>query len=212
MLFSGGFSQLQQLARPKERPEAHPEAGESVRAALLPIDHTDGVSDHEPLRTDGRHCLRERAAGGDDVLEEAHQLARTERAFDPLCRAVFLGFTAHDDERHSGRHCCRSCQRDPSEGRSGESHGVGLALGHGRRESLAERAEDLRLGLEAVLVEVPGRPAPGPEDEVALQQGALDDARRARRGSRAKRGASNRRESFEAGRPRLEDDRRAVGV
>ena len=47
--------------------------------------------------------------------------------------------------------------------------GVGLALLDGLGERLAERTQDLGLGLEAVLVEVPRRATTRAEDEVALE-------------------------------------------
>ena len=46
-------------------------------------------------------------------------------------------------------------------------------LGDGRRYPLAERSQQLRLGLEAVLVEVPARAPARAEDEVAFEQRVL---------------------------------------
>jgi aspartate/methionine/tyrosine aminotransferase len=97
-------------------------------------------------------------------------LARLERALDPFCRAVFLGLTADDDERQAGRHRCRSCQRDRSQSRSGETDSVRLVLSRCLCQLHSERPQDLGLGLEAVLVQVPRRAAPGPKHEVALEQ------------------------------------------
>ena len=68
-------------------------------------------------------------------------------------------------------------QRDGAERRAGEADGVGLELAGRRREPLAERAEQLRLRLEAVLVEVVARAAAGAEDEVALEQRVLAELR-----------------------------------
>lgn len=98
MVFCGGFVHLQELTCTKERPEAHAETRESVRAAFLPVDDTDRIPDHEPFVSESRHRLGESTAGGDDILDEAHQLAPLEGALDPFRRAVFLGLTADDDE------------------------------------------------------------------------------------------------------------------
>src|SRR6186997_3151936 len=175
MLLSGTFAQLQQVARAEERTESHAETSERVGTAFLAVDDADGVPDDETLVTDGRHRLRERSAGGDDVLEEAHQLTRCENPLDAFGRAVFLGFTAHDDEGQTGRHCCRSCQRHRPESGAGKPNSVRLGVAYGARECLAERTENLGLGLEPVLVEVPGRRAPGAKDEIALEQRPLDE-------------------------------------
>jgi len=43
------------------------------------------------------------------------------------------------------------------------------------REALSERREQVRPGLEPVLVEVPRRALAGPEHEVTLEQGVLDE-------------------------------------
>src|SRR6187402_1543212 len=137
MPFSGDFSHLQQLACAEERPETHAETGEGVRTTLLTV---------------SGHGLCERSARGDDVLEEAHQLTRREDPLDAFGRAVFLGFTAHDDEGQTGRHCCRSCQRDRPQSRAGKPNRVRLGVAYGARERLAEWPEDVRLGLEPVLV------------------------------------------------------------
>ena len=67
------------------------------------------------------HRLGESAAGRDDVFQKAHEVARVERAFDPIRSAILLDLTAHDDERQTGRHRRRSCQRNGSESRSGEA-------------------------------------------------------------------------------------------
>ncbi len=51
--------------------------------------------------------------------------------------------------------------------------GVRLVLGHGGCDVLSERGQQLRTGLEAVLVEVVVRAAPRAEDEVTLEVGVL---------------------------------------
>src|SRR6266487_6121757 len=103
MPFCGGFVQFQQLLGAKERPQTHAEPRERVRAAFLAVDHADCVSDDQTLVSKGRHRFAERTSRGDDVLDEAHQLARLESPLDAFGRAVFLGLTADDDERQIGR-------------------------------------------------------------------------------------------------------------
>ena len=77
-MLSGGFSQLQQLTRPEERPEAHTEAGESVRAALLPVDDAHGVPYDEPLVPHGRHRLLEDVVTSGGALTEVVSAVREE--------------------------------------------------------------------------------------------------------------------------------------
>src|SRR5207302_3200606 len=69
----------------------------------------------------------------------------------------------------TGRERRRSGQRDGPELRSGQPVCLGLDLEDLRRDPLADRAEQLRAGLEAVLVEVVARPAARAEHEVALE-------------------------------------------
>ena len=94
--------------------------------------------------------------------------------------------------------------------------GLGLVLAHRLGDQLAERAEQLGHGLEAVLVEVVARAAPRAEDEVALEVGVLARARRRARPGPLARGpprAARAREAEQAlglGRALRERDDRAV--
>src|SRR4029450_6163720 len=155
--------QSQQLLGAKERAKTPAEARERVGAALLAIDHTDRVPDDQTLLAKGGHRLAESPSGRDDGLDEAHELAGLERALDAFGRAVFLGLTADDDEWQIGRHRCRSGQRDGTESRSGETHGVGLARRGRVRYATSEGAQQVRVRLEAVLVQVVARAPPGAE-------------------------------------------------
>ena len=130
-------------------------------------------------------------------------------ALQPVRGAIFLRLTAHDDEGPSGRHGCRSSQRDRPEGRPGKPDGTRLHLLHGGRETLSELPEELRLRLEAVLVEVVGRALARAQDEVALEQGVLDeqlaeriDGRPGAHGASASSAADDERLVLERGRRR----------
>ena len=142
--FIAALSRRKQVARTVERGEPHAEPGEGVRATLLPVDDAHRVADDETGCANGLHRLAEGAARRDDVLDEAHELARLVRPFDAVPGAVFLGFTAHDDEGQPGRHGRRGGQRDGSERRPGEPDGVRLDLAHGAGEPLAELAQQRR--------------------------------------------------------------------
>src|SRR5262249_51033274 len=117
----------------------------------------------------------ERPAGRDDVLHEAHQLARAAEPFKPVRGAIFLRLTAHDDEGPSGRHGCRSCQRDGSERGPRKPDGIWLNVLHDGGEALSELPQQFRLRLEAVLVEVVARALAGAEHEIAFEQRVLDE-------------------------------------
>src|SRR5438132_10533436 len=99
MRLRGGFFHLQELGRAKERPQAYSVAGERVDSALLAIDDTDCVSALEAGPAQGQHRLEGGPARGDDVLDEAHLLARLEDAFEAVAGAVGLGLLADDQER-----------------------------------------------------------------------------------------------------------------
>ena len=97
-----------------------------------------------------------RAPPDDDVLQKAHEVLLVERAFDPIRCAVFLGFTAHDDERYSGRHRRRSGTAiAPRACRA--SRMVSGSTSSATSARRAPSANTFRPGLEPVLVEVPGR-------------------------------------------------------
>src|SRR3990172_2692404 len=98
MRFCGTFCAREQLARPEERAEPHADARERVGAALLPVDHTDSVPDVEAGTAQSFDRLRERTAGGDDVLHQAHEVPRLERALDAVRGSIVLRLTANDDE------------------------------------------------------------------------------------------------------------------
>ena len=108
-------------------------------------------------------------AGGGDVLDQQHVIAGLDLAFVHLLRAVVLLGVADDHEGHAAGHRRR--------GRQG--HAAQLGPGDARRvpawrrfgEAPAQLAQDVRLGLEEVLVEVVLALAAGAEGEVAAQQG-----------------------------------------
>src|SRR5918995_228305 len=64
-------------------------------------------------------------------------------------------------------------ERDGAERRACEADGLRLVLANCCTEPLAERAEQLGPCLEAVLVQVIGRAAAGPQQEITLEQRVL---------------------------------------
>jgi len=89
----------EEVARSVEGTEPHPHPGESVRPTFFAVHDTHCVADDEAGISQHRHRFRQSATGGDDVLQKAHEVPPVERAFNPIRCAVFLGLTAHDDER-----------------------------------------------------------------------------------------------------------------
>jgi len=76
-------------------------ARERVRTAFLAVDDADGGVHDEAGFAQCVDRLEQRAAGCDDVLDEADSLAVVVHALDALRRAVVLGGLAHDQERQS---------------------------------------------------------------------------------------------------------------
>ena len=97
-------------------------------------------------------------------------------AFEAVGGAVVLGGLADDQKRKTGRERRSSGESDGAELGAGEAVGVGLVLANRLRERRAERPQEVGLRLEAVLVEVVLRAAPGAEEEVALEVGRLAQA------------------------------------
>src|SRR4029453_9063012 len=169
MRFCGGFLRRQQLSCPKKGHKTGSAARQSGGSALPAVEHADRDSALQAGFADGIERLDDGPAGGDDVFHEAHALARLEDAFEAVRGAVLLCRLTHDQEREPGGHRSRGSKRDRSELRAREANRVGLVLGDRRRDVLAERGEQLGPCLEAVLVQVVVRAAPGAQDEVALE-------------------------------------------
>ena len=123
----------------------------------------------EPRVAQRLHRRESGSTRRDDVLHEAHALARIEHALEPFAGPVALRFLADDEERQarSERGCGR--ERDGAELGPGDPRRVGLVLAHLGRQTLTERAQQPGLSLEAVLVQVVARAPAAPEDEVALE-------------------------------------------
>ena len=89
----------------------------------------------------GLDRLDRRAAGGDDVLDEADALALgSNDAFEPVGGAVALRLLADDQERQPACERRRGRERHRAELGRREPHGVRLVLGDRGRDRLAERA------------------------------------------------------------------------
>jgi hypothetical protein len=154
MRLCGAFRGPEQVSCPEERPEAHGVTRESIRPALLPVDDADSRLHHEARSAERLDRIEQRAAGRDDVLDEADALTLLVRALDALRGAVFLRLLADDDERQAGLQRRRGGQRDRSELRTGEPRCVGGMLAYRGGDPLAERLQQVRARLEPVLVEV----------------------------------------------------------
>src|SRR5438876_6664580 len=110
MRFCGGFLRGEQVSCPKKGYQTGPTARESVRSALLAIDHADRDPALETGLSEGVERLHGRAAGRDDVLDEAYALARFERPFQAIRRPVLLRLVA--DDREGKARGERGCGRD----------------------------------------------------------------------------------------------------
>src|SRR5215469_2466394 len=139
MRFCGDFLALEQLSCPKKGPQTDRVARESVRPALLPVDHTDGRTDDESGLADRRDRLDERTSGGHDVLDQADELALLEGALEPVRGAVRLRLVADHHERQPTRQRGGRRERHGAEHRRGEPDGLGLVLADGGRDPVAER-------------------------------------------------------------------------
>src|SRR6186997_1438087 len=175
MRFCGGFRRRQQVSCPKQGHETGSTARQSVDPALLAIDHADRDSALQTGFANRIQSLDGGSAGGDDVLDEADTLTRLERSLEPVRGSVLLGFVADDQEREARGQGGRRGQDDRSQLGARNPHRFGLVLCDRRRDVLAEHGQEVRLGLEPVLVEVVARAPARTEEEVALEVGVLPD-------------------------------------
>src|ERR671925_2352908 len=173
MRFCGGFLGRNQLACPKKRAETDAVARQFVASAFPAIADADrraALGAGSAKRLNG---LDRGPARRDDVLDEADPLARLEGSLDAVARPVLLGRLAHDHEREAGGQGCGRGERDGAELRSRETLCVRLVLADGGGETGGNRLEEVRAGLEPVLVEVVRRAAAGPQDEIAFEERVL---------------------------------------
>src|SRR5262245_46016414 len=99
MRISGTFCRLEQFGGPKERPQTHGVARESVRSTLLPIHHADRDSALQTGRSERLDGLDRGPAGRHHVLDQADPLPWLESALQPVLGAVLLRLLADDQER-----------------------------------------------------------------------------------------------------------------
>src|SRR5438552_9403916 len=172
MRFCGTFPQL---GAGEEGAQPNGGARERVHAPLLAVDDANRVGDTHSGLAKGLNGLDRGAARGDDVLDEADAVAVLVGALDPVRGAVLLGLVANDYERQLELEGGGRRERDGTELGRREPYRRRLVLAHGVGDRLAERAEQIRPCSEAVLVEVVAAPSPGPQHEVAFEQGGVAD-------------------------------------
>ena len=135
--------------------QPHSEAREGVHTALLAVDDADrrpALETRLAQRSDG---LGGRSARRDDVLDQADALAGLERALDPVrrCRSPSpRPRTIRNGSREASDAAAASATA-PELG-AGEAHARRARASATWRRGGAERLEQVRLRLEAVLVEV----------------------------------------------------------
>src|SRR5438445_12055414 len=91
------LSPTDQFARAKERVKAHADLGEEDRAALFPIHDAHAVLDDRTVLPQPIDRAPQGAAGRHDVLNEQHEIASVQLAFEVVLPAVFLRGLAPDD-------------------------------------------------------------------------------------------------------------------
>src|SRR5579862_2817398 len=175
MRFCGAFEALEELPRAEDRTEPDGPPREGVRAPFLAVDDAHGGVHDEARGAQRVDGIEQRAARGDDVLDEAEALAVVVRSFDPVAGSVLLRLLADDDERQPRLERRGRRERDGAELGRGDPRRVRRVLRDLCGDALAQRAQDVWARLEAVLVEVVARPLAGAEDEVALQVRVLDE-------------------------------------
>ncbi len=118
----------------------------------------------------GFECL---ASGGGDVFDHQDAVALGEFAFELFGGAVAFFLVADEDEGGAAGHGGGADEGDAAEFGAGEAVDVGVGV---FGQAVAEFAEDVRLCLEEVLVEVVLALAAAAEGEVAVEQGGVADA------------------------------------
>src|SRR4029453_12527244 len=175
MRFLRPFFGGQQIGRAEERPKADPVPGKLIDSALLAIDDADGgpalqagfakCSDRSERRSTRRY----------DVLDEANPLAGLEHPFEPVTGPVALRFLPYDQKRQARRQRGRRDESDSSQLGAGEPGRLGGGLGDTVGNARADRLQQVRPRLEAVLVQVVGGATTRAKHEVPLEIRVLPD-------------------------------------
>src|SRR6478672_13864716 len=167
------FCKSYQLRGPKQRPQPDPDTGEPVHSTLLTIDDADRRPAVQPGLAERLDRGHRGAARGDHVLDETDAFAVLEHTLEAVAGPVLLGLLADDQEGQARGERGGSRERYGAQLRPREPDGLGLELSHGASDPLPQRAEQVRPGLEAILVEVvAGAPARA-EHEIPLEVGVL---------------------------------------
>ena len=174
MRFCGSFSEASEhVGRTKQRPQAHAEPREGVGAALLAVDDADRRSSTRDRPPHGaRPPRRPRRPIVTTSSTRQTRSPGSNVALEPVRGAVLLRLSAHDQERHAARRATWPRRAPPRLARARRAGSRPARLGHRLGEPGAEPAQQLRVGLEAVLVEVVRRAPARAEHEVALRGSA----------------------------------------
>jgi hypothetical protein len=162
---AGRLERVEALGDREHRVEAIAPRLEPLSRALLAVDQDDEVLDHESRGFERLDRLELGRPVGDDVVDHDDALARLERAFDALARAVRLRLTPRIDEGHApgqagGDGEGQSRVRDPCDP-------VGPAASHLGRHEAPDLHEHVGVRDHDPQVEVEGGRGPGLQDELA---------------------------------------------
>ena len=167
------FSSVDDVLRSKKWVEPDRFAREGVRTTLLPIDHADGRPAGQAGLAKSPDSLDRGASAGDHILDQTDLLTLRKLAFEAARGALLLLLLADDQKWEAASERGRRCERDRAQLGPRESRRPGRELARFRTDAGAELAQELRLGFEAVLVEVIGGAASRAQDEVPLEKRVL---------------------------------------
>src|SRR5688500_2466828 len=101
MRFCGTFRRRRELSCPKERHQAGRAARQLVGSSLLAVNDADDRPALEPRLTQSLDGAERGSARGDDILDQADSLALREGSLEAVGGSIFLGLSAHDQEREA---------------------------------------------------------------------------------------------------------------
>src|SRR5712671_425439 len=135
-------------------------------ASFLSIEDDDQVDDIRARVAQNLGRTQRVATSRHHVFDEGDAVPWREVAFDLLRGPVTLRFLAHEDQRKPGLEGDGPAEQDGAQLRRGETLCV---LWNERSEMLAQPPQQIRLGLEQELVEVPIRPFARAKNEIAFE-------------------------------------------
>src|ERR1035437_8194139 len=141
MRVCGTFCHFLKITRAKERPQTYSMTRELIGSALFSVDDRDSRTADETGFPDRLDRLKGGSAGCHHVFDQTDQLPRFAYTFELVRGSIPLCLLAHDQKRQQRGERGGGGERNRTKLRRRDTHGLGLVLGDGDGDLLADGAQ-----------------------------------------------------------------------